>query len=63
VPQNDGYLIRLFNSRGAPENLFITWKDKPAEVYFSDLDGKRTAEYIPGVLVPSWGFRTLKVRK
>ncbi len=63
VPQNDGYLIRLFNAGGSPENLNIGWKDKPSEVFFSDLDGKKTGNYIPGVLIPAWGLRTLKVRK
>jgi alpha-mannosidase len=63
VPQNDGYLIRLFNAGGIPEGLKIAWKYKPAEVFFCDLDGNKTGNYIPGVIIPAWGLRTLKVRK
>lgn len=63
LPQNDGYLIRLYNAGGKPETLEIMWKDKPADVYFSDLDGEKTGAYNPGVSIPAWGLRTIKVRK
>jgi len=63
VPQSDGYLMRLFNAGGIPEKLEIIWKDNPAEAFFSDLDGKKTAGYTPGIMIPAWGLRTLKVRR
>jgi hypothetical protein len=63
VPQNDGYLIRLYNAGGKPEKFEIVWKDKPADVYFSDLDGEKTGAYNPGATIPAWGLRTIKVRK
>jgi alpha-mannosidase len=63
VPQNGGYLIRLFNAGGCPEKLKIIWKEKPAEVFFSDFDGRKTGDYFPGVMIPAWGLRTLKIRK
>jgi alpha-mannosidase len=63
IPQTDGYLIRLFNSGGNPQALEITWKDKPSDVFFSDFDGNKTANYIAGVIIPAWGLRTMKVRK
>lgn len=63
VPQNDGYLIRLFNSGGKPEQLDIKWNDKPVEVFFSDLDGNKINPFNPGVLIPAWGLRTIKVRR
>lgn len=63
VPQNDGYLIRLFNAGGIPEKLEIAWKDKPAEIFFSDLDGRKTVGYTQGVTIPAWGLRTIRVIK
>jgi alpha-mannosidase len=63
IPQSNGYLIRLFNTGGNPEQLEILWKDNPQEVFFSDFDGKKTGDYNPGVLLPAWALRTLKVRK
>jgi hypothetical protein len=63
VPLNDGYLIRLFNAGGDPQKLNIVWKTNPAEVCFSDLDGKKTGNFNQGVMIPAWGLRTLKVRK
>jgi alpha-mannosidase len=63
VPQVDGYLIRLYNAGGNPQQLSVLWKEKPAEVFFSDFDGKKAGNYIPGIMIPAWGLRTLKVRK
>jgi len=63
VPQNDGYLIRLFNAGGIPEKLEIAFKDKPAEVFFSDFDGRKRGLYTQGVSIPAWGLRTIKVIK
>jgi alpha-mannosidase len=63
IPQRDGFLIRLFNAGGTPEELEVIWKEKPVEVFFSDFDGKKTADYYPGVKIPAWGLRTLKVRR
>jgi hypothetical protein len=63
VPQSDGYLVRLFNAGGNPADLEIEWHDKPSDVFFSDLDGNKTGNYIAGSPVPAWGIRTLKVRR
>jgi len=63
VPQNDGYLIRLYNAGGKPDTLEIVWKDKPSDIYFSDLDGEKISDYNPGVTIPAWGLRTLRVRR
>ena len=63
IPQSDGYLIRLFNAGANPEGLDISWEETPAEVFFSDFDGRKTANYEAGVMIPAWGLRTLKVRK
>lgn len=61
IPDDDGYLIRLFNAGGNPQNLTISWKEKPEDVFFTDLDGKRSAGFEQGTLIPAWGLRTLKV--
>ncbi|MFN8240717.1 MAG: glycoside hydrolase family 38 C-terminal domain-containing protein [Bacteroidales bacterium] len=63
VPVPDGYLVRLFNASGAPENLELTFRDKPAGLWFSDFDGKMNKEYVNGTLIPAWGIRTIKVRR
>lgn len=63
VPLPDGYLVRLFNAGGYPAALDISWRDKPEEVFFSDFDGNRKENYIPGTMIPAWGLRTLRIRK
>jgi alpha-mannosidase len=63
VSQEDGYLIRLFNAGGNPTLLDIEWRDKPADVYFSDFDGNKTGNYTTGEMIPAWGIRTLRVRR
>jgi alpha-mannosidase len=63
IPQSDGYLIRLFNAGGRPENLDIQWGEKPSGVFLSDFDGNRTGRYNAGIIIPAWGLRTLKVMK
>lgn len=63
VPQPDGYLVNLFNAGVGPSEVYIEWREKPEEVYFCDLDGNKTGEYSNGASIPSWGIRTLRVRK
>jgi alpha-mannosidase len=63
VPQADGYLVRLFNAGGNPEDLEIEWRDKPSAVFFCDLDGNKTDNYTGSSTVPAWGSLTLRVRK
>jgi len=63
IPKPDGYLVRLFNAGGNPSILEINWRDKPAEVFFSDLDGNKTVNYSGGEMIPAWGIRTLRVRR
>ena len=63
VPQKDGYLIRLFNASGAPEEFSITFRDKPSEIFFSDFDGNRLSACTDNNQIPAWGIRTLRVRK
>ncbi|MDT8401652.1 MAG: hypothetical protein RQ743_08155, partial [Bacteroidales bacterium] len=62
IPVEDGYLIRLFNAVAAPEKLFLSFRDKPEEVWFSDFGGKNRAGYEDGTVVPGFGVRTIKVK-
>jgi alpha-mannosidase len=63
IPLADGYLLRLFNAGGKPASLDITFRDSPAEFYFSDFDGNKTGNFVTGTIIPAWGIRTLRVRK
>ena len=62
IPAEDGYLIRLFNSGGCPENLNITWADEPKGSWFTDFDGNVRKGFSQNSLIPAWGVRTLRVK-
>ncbi|MGD0584016.1 MAG: hypothetical protein ABR974_13855 [Bacteroidales bacterium] len=63
VPQPDGYIIYLFNAGGSPSVINLAWREMPEEVFFCDLDGNRTGDYMNGTAVPAWGIRTIRVRR
>lgn len=63
IPMSDGYLVRLFNAGGNPSALETEWRNKPSDIYFSDFDGNKTADFNNGEYLPAWGIRTLRIRK
>jgi len=63
IPEEDGYLIRLFNAGGAPEKLDISWRDDPCKVWFTDFDGNKLDTYEDETIIPAYGMRTVRVIK
>ena len=63
IPEEDGYLIRLFNAGGAPERLEINWTDEhePRKVWVTDFDGNIMSSYEDGTVMMPYGVRTMKV--
>jgi hypothetical protein len=63
IPDDDGYLVHLYNACPGPSVATLKWKDVPKEVFFCDYDGNRTGEYSDNIMIPGWGTRVLRVRR
>lgn len=55
-----GYLIKLFNAGGKPEEIEFMWDNKPAAVFISNFDAEIIREAPEKISIPAYGIRIIR---
>jgi len=55
-----GYLIKLYNAGGKPDEVKIKWRNKPAAIFMSNFDAEIIKEAPEKIFIPAYGIRIIR---